>query len=138
MLSISYEWFIYNSGLILTTFWLSRISIHHFTADSALLCFFYFSMDKIKASQLGNWHLLFATHPPLFFIHFLGLSCFPILLTTHSWFFQLVRSLIDLGSALGTYAGLLYFGKSAILSFMSCFHTIQFYYEGCTIYLHYY
>ena len=33
---------------------------------------------------------------------------------------------------------LLYFGKLAFLSFMSCFHTIRFSYEGCTIYVHYY
>ena len=49
-----------------------------------------------------------------------------------------MRSLIDLASALSTYGGLLYFGKSAFLSFMSCFHTIRFSYEGCTIYVHYY
>ena len=95
-------------------------------------------MDKIKASQLGNWELLFPTHTPLVFLHFLGLSCFSISLTTHSCFFQLVRSLIYLGSALATYGGLLYFGKSAFLIFMSCFHTIWFSYEGCTIYVHYY
>ena len=77
MLSISYELFISNSKLILTTFLPSRISIHDFTANSALfsfLWFSYFSMDKIKASQLGNWELLFPTHPPLFFLHFLGLA----------------------------------------------------------------
>ena len=33
---------------------------------------------------------------------------------------------------------LLYFGRSSFLSFMSCFHTIWFSYEGCTIYVHYY
>ena len=33
---------------------------------------------------------------------------------------------------------MLYFGKSAFLSFMSCLHTNQFSYEGCTICLHYY
>ena len=33
---------------------------------------------------------------------------------------------------------LLYFGKSSFLSFMSCFHTIIFSYEGCTIYVLYY
>ena len=60
-------------------------------------------MDKIKASQLGNWDLLFPTHPPLVFLHFLGLALFSISLTTHSFFFQLVSSLIDLGSALATY-----------------------------------
>ena len=79
-------------------------------------------MDNIKASQLGNWELLFPTHPPLFFLHFLGLACFSISLTTHSFFFQLVRSLIYLGSALATYGGLLY-ELSAFLSFMSCLHT---------------
>ena len=48
----------------------SRISIQDhivdsaFSAFSALSCF---SMDKIKASQLGNWVLLFPTHPPLVF-----------------------------------------------------------------------
>ena len=97
-----------------------------------------FSMDKIKGSQLGNWDLLFPTHPPLIFIHFLGLTFFSISLTTHSCFYQIVRSLIDLGSALATYGGFLYFGKSAFLSFMSCFHTIQLSHEGSTIYLHYY
>ena len=95
-------------------------------------------MDNIKASQLGNCELLFPTHPPLIFVHFLGLAFFSISLTTHTCFSQLVRSLIDLGSALATYGGLLYFGKSAFLSFMSCFHTIRFSYEGCTIYVHYY
>ena len=63
---------------------------------------------------------------------------FSISLTTHSWFFQFVRSLIDLGSALTTYGGMLYFGKSSFLSFMSCLYTTQFSYEGCTIYVHYY
>ena len=93
-------------------------------------CFSCFSMDKIKASQLRNWELLFPTHSPLVFLHFLGLACFfSISLTNHSCFFQLVRSLIDLGSALATYGGLLYFGKSIFLSFMSCFHTIRFSYE---------
>ena len=56
---------------------------------------------------------------------------------THS-FFQFVRSLIDLESALATYEGFLYFGKSTFLSFMSCIHTNWFSYEGCTIYVHYY
>ena len=49
-----------------------------------------------------------------------------------------MRSLIDLVGALATYGGLLYFGKSTLLRFMSCFHTIIFSYEGCTIYVHYY
>ena len=49
-----------------------------------------------------------------------------------------MRSLIDLGSALATYGGLLYFGKSAFFIFMSCLHTIWFSYEGCTIYVHHY
>ena len=93
-------------------------------------------MDKIKASQLGNWELLFPTHTPLVFLHFLGLACFFHLLDNS--LFQLVRSLIDLGSALATYGGLLYFGKSTFLSFMSCLHTTRFSYEGCTIYVHYY
>ena len=72
----SNEWFISNSRLILMTFWPSRISIQDFTTDSALFCFFCFSMDKIKASQLENWELLFPTHPPLFFLHFIGLAFF--------------------------------------------------------------
>ena len=63
---------------------------------------------------------------------------FSISLTTHSFFFQLVRSFIDLVSSLATYGDLLYFGKSAFLSFMSSFHTILFSYEGFTIYAHYY
>ena len=63
---------------------------------------------------------------------------FSISLKTHSLFFQFVRSLIDFGSSLATYGGFLYFGKSAILRFMSCLHTTQFSYEGCTIYVHYY
>ena len=49
-----------------------------------------------------------------------------------------MRSLIDLASALSTYGGLLYFGKSTFLSFMSCLHTNRFSYEGCTIFVHYY
>ena len=44
--------------------------------DSALFCFFCFSMDKIKASQIENWQLLFPTNPPLFLLHFLGLDFF--------------------------------------------------------------
>ena len=102
---------------------------------SALSCF---SVDKVKLVKLGNWVLLFPTHPSWLSLHFLGLACFSISLRTQSWFFQLVRSLIDLGSALATYGGLLYFGKSAFLSFMSCLHTTKFSYEGCTIYVHYY
>ena len=47
-------------------------------------------------------------------------------------------NMIDLGSALATYGGLLYFGKSTFMSFMSCFHIIVFSYEGCTIYVHHY
>ena len=62
---------------------------------------------------------------------------FSISLKNHSCFFQFVRSLIDLGSALATYGGLLYFGKLSFLSFMSCLHTTWFSYEGCTIYVHY-
>ena len=61
-----------------------------------------------------------------------------ISLTNHSCFFQFLRSLIYLGRALATFGGLLYFGKSSFLSFMSCFHTILFSNEGCTIYVHYY
>ena len=49
-----------------------------------------------------------------------------------------MRSLIDLGSALDTYGSFLYFGKSTFLSFMSCLHTTRFFYEGCTISVHYY
>ena len=49
-----------------------------------------------------------------------------------------MSSLIDLGSALATYGGLIYFGKSSFLSFMSCLHTNRFSYQGCTIYVHYY
>ena len=79
-------------------------------------------MDKIKASKLGNLQILFPTHSPLDFLHFLELACF----------FQFMRSLIDLGSALATYGGLLYFDKSAFLSFMNCFHTIRFSYL-CTL-----
>ena len=56
----------------------------------------------------------------------------------HSFFFWFVRSLIYLGSPLATYGGLLYFGKSTFLSFMSSLHTTWFSYEGCTIYAHYY
>src|SRR5216684_2753505 len=55
----------------------SRISIQDHIADSAFSAFSAlscFSMDKIKASQLGNWVILFPTHPPLFFLHFLGLA----------------------------------------------------------------
>ena len=95
-------------------------------------------MDKIKASQLGNWELLFPTHPPLVFLHFLGLSCYFHLLDKSLMLFPTREVLIDLASALSTYGGLLYFGKSAFLSFMSCFHTIRISYEGCTIYVHYY
>ena len=49
-----------------------------------------------------------------------------------------MSSLIDLGSALATYGGFLYFGKSVFLRFMICFHKIRFSYEGCNIYVHYY
>ena len=47
-------------------------------------------------------------------------------------------SLTNLGSALATYGDLSYFGKSSFLSIMSCLHTTLFFYEGCTIYVHYY
>ena len=122
-----------RNDLFLILGW-SRISIQDLTTDSA---FSYFFMDKIKSSQLGNWELLFPTHPPLVFRHFLGLACYFHILD-NSCFFLLVRSLIDLVSALATYGGLLYFGKSAFLSFMSCFHTIRLPHEGCTIYVLYY
>ena len=52
--------------------------------------------------------------------------------------FPTCELLIDLGSALATYGGLLYFGKSAFLRFMSFLQTTQFSYEGCTIYVNYY
>ena len=91
-----------RNDLFLILGW-SRISIQDFTADSAFSAFSCFSMDTIKSSELGNWELLFPTHPPLVFLHFLGLACYFHLLTTHSCFFQLVRSLIDLASALSTY-----------------------------------
>ena len=115
MPSIPHELFISNFGLILTTFLPSRISIKHFTTNSALFCFSYFSVDKVKLVKLGNWVLLFPTHPSCIFIHFIGLAFFSISLTTHPFFFQFLRSLIDLGSALATYGGFLYFGKSSFL-----------------------
>ena len=89
--------------LILTTFWSFGVIIQHFIADSSLLCFSCFSVDKVKLVKLGNWVLLLPTHPSWLFLHFLGLACFFISLTTHSCFFQFVRSLIYLGSALATY-----------------------------------
>ena len=61
-----------------------------------------------------------------------------ISLTTHSCFFQFMRSLIYLGSVLATYGGFLHFGKSMFLSCMICLHTNRFSYGGCTIYVHYY
>ena len=94
-------------------------------------------MDEVKLVKLGNWELLLPTHPSWLFLHFLGLACFSISLTTHSCFFQFVRSLIDWGSALATYGGLLYFGKLAFLRFMSCLHTTWFFLWGmyylCTL-----
>ena len=103
---------------MLTTFWPSRISIQHFPTDSSLFYFSFFSMDKVKLVKLGNLVLLLPTHPSLLLLHFIGLACFFHLLDnslmifpTHSLFFQLMRSLIDLVSALATYGGLLYFGK---------------------------
>ena len=51
---------------------------------------------------------------------------------------QLIHAFSNSWGALATYGGLLYFGKSTFLSFMSCFHTIRFSYEECTIYVHYY
>ena len=126
-------------GLILTTFWPSRISIQDFIADSTLFCFFcfsYFSMDKIKASKLGNWKLLFPTHPPLVFIHFLGLAYYFHLLD-NSLMLLPTREVLDRFSKCFIHLWcLLYFGKLAFLSFMSCFHTILFSYEGCNIYVH--
>ena len=72
---------IYILGMIYFQFWVdldhlltTRISIQDFTTDSTLFYLFCFSMYKIKASQLGNWELLFPTHTPLYFLHFLGLS----------------------------------------------------------------
>ena len=51
-------------------------------------------MDKIKASQLGNWELLFPTHPPLFFLHFLGLACYFHLLDNSLMLFP-TREVLD-------------------------------------------
>ena len=127
--------------MILTTFWPSKISIQDFTGDFALFCFFYFScisMDKIKASQLGNWGLLFRTHPPLVFLHFLGLAFFFHLLDKSLMIFSTHEVLDRFGKWFSHLWGFLYFGKSSFLSFMSCLHTNRFSYEGCTIYVHYY
>ena len=65
-----------DSRLILTTFLPSKISVEHFTTNSALFCFFCFSMDKVKLVKLGNWVLFFPTCPSWLFLHFLGLACY--------------------------------------------------------------
>ena len=75
----------------------STISILDLIVDSTLFCFFCFfcfSMDKIKASQLGNWELLFPTHPPLVFLHFLGLACYFHLLDNSLMLFP-TREVLD-------------------------------------------
>ena len=72
----------------------ARISIQDFTADSSFSAFSCFSMDKIKSSQLGNWELLFPTHPPLFFLHFIGLSCYFHLLDNSLMIFP-TREVLD-------------------------------------------
>ena len=121
-----------------------RISIQDLIADSSFFCFFCFycfscfSCFFIKSSQLGNWELLFPTHPPLVFLHFLGLSCFFHFLDKSIMIFLTHEVLDRFGKCFIHLWGLLYFGKSTFLSFMSCLHTTRFYYERCTIYVHYY
>ena len=122
----------------------SRISMQDHIADSAFLAFSAFSalscfsMDKIKASQLGNWVLLFPTHPSWLSLHFPGLAFVSISLDKSLMIF-LIREVIDwFGKFFSHLWGFIIFGKSTFLSFMSCLHTTRFYYEGCTIYVHYY
>ena len=79
-----------RNDLFLILGW-SRISIQDFTADSDFSCF---SMDKIKASQLGNWEILFPIHPPLFFLHFIGLACYLHLLDKSLMLFP-TREVLD-------------------------------------------
>ena len=95
-------------------------------------------MDKVKLVKLGNWVPLLPTHPLWLSLHFLALTCFFISLDNSLILLPICEVLDRFGSALATYGGLLYFGKSALLSFMSCLHTTRFSYEGCTIYVHYY
>ena len=79
---------IYILGMIYFWFWvdleLVYRTLHQILLFSAFSCF---SMDKIKASQLGNLELLFPTHPPLVFLHFLGLTCYFHLLDNSLMFF---------------------------------------------------
>ena len=138
MSSISHECFISDSRLILTTFWPSRISIQHFIVDPTLFNFSNFFVDKVKLVNQETRSLCFQPILHEFLSIFQDQNVFPSPLTTHSCFFQFLRSLTDLGSALATYGGLLYFGKSTFLSSMSCLHATQFSYEGCNIYVHYY
>ena len=71
-------------------------------------------------------------------LHFLGLACFFHLLENSLMLFP-IREVIDIfGKWFSHLWGLLYFGKSVCFSFMSCLHTTQFSYEGCTIYVHCY
>ena len=95
-------------------------------------------MDKVKLVKLGNWVLLFPTHPSWIFLHFLGLACFFHILDNSLMIFPICEVLDRFGSALATYGSLLYFGKSSFFIFMIFLHTNRFYYEGCTIYVHYY
>ena len=78
------------------------------------------------------------THPSWIFLHFLGLACFFHLLDKSLMLFPICEVLDIFGKCFSQLWGLLYFGKSAFFSFMSCLHTTRISYEGCTIYVLYY
>ena len=131
ILGMIYFWFWVDLELVYRT-------LQQILRFSTFSSFSYFSMDKIKASQLGNWELLFPTHPPIIFLHFIGLEFYFHLLDKSLMIFP-TREVLDRFSKCFIHLwGFLYFGKSAFLSFMSCFHTIRLSHEGSTIYVHYY
>ena len=106
--------------MILTTFWTYINSIQHITIYSYLFCLSIFSVDKIKASQLGNWQLLFPTHPPLVFLHFIVLACFSISLDKSLMIFLIYEVLDSFGKCFSHIWGFIIFSKTIFLSLMSC------------------
>ena len=79
-----------------------------------------------------------STHNSWLSLHIPVLKCFSITLDNSLIIFLICEVLDWFGKCFSHLWAFIIFGKSAFLRCMSCLHTNRFYYEGCTIYVHYY
>ena len=73
-----------------------------------------------KASQLGNYYLLFPIHPPWFFLHIPRLACFSITLDKSLMLFLICEVDELFGKCFSHLWGFIIFSNSIFLSLMSC------------------